>query len=104
MDIREYLGDMLLLAVLVVSTLVLVFNLRFDLINSIAAALMMLSIGGLIFLVHWKVRRIEKSLYNRERMIRVNLEEISTKMAQRYEASMAHVNSVVEEFAKRVYR
>ncbi len=38
MDIREYLGDLLLLLILVISTLILVFNLNFDLIKSFAAA------------------------------------------------------------------
>ncbi|HNQ29730.1 MAG: hypothetical protein A4E36_01340 [Methanoregulaceae archaeon PtaB.Bin009] len=104
MDIREYLGDLLLLLILVISTLILVFNLNFDLIKSFAAALMMLSLGGLIFLVHWKVRRIEKNLANRERMVRMNMEEIAAKMAQKYDTHVSHIDSVVEEFAKRIYR
>ncbi|MDD1716495.1 MAG: hypothetical protein LUQ01_05800 [Methanolinea sp.] len=104
MDIREYIGDILLLLILVISTLILVMNLHFDLMNSIAVALMMLSLGGMIFLVHWKVRNIEKNLINRERMIRVNLEEIATKMAQKYDSTVDHIDGVVEEFAKRVYR
>jgi len=104
MDIREYLGDVLLLVILVISTLVLVFNLNFDLIKSVAAALMMLSLGGLIFLVHWKVRLIEKSLTNRERMVRLNMEEIAAKMAQKYDSHVSHIDRVVEEFSKRVYR
>jgi len=104
MDLREYLGDVLLLLILVISTLVLVFNLNFDLIKSVAAALMMLSLGGLIFLIHWKVRLIEKSLANRERMFRMNMEEIATKMAHKYDSHVSHIDGVVEEFAKRVYR
>ena len=104
MDIREYLGDVILLVILVISTLVLVFNLNFDLIKSVAAALMMLSLGGLIFLVHWKVRLIEKSLANRERMVRLNMEEVAAKMAQKYDSHVSHIDGVVEEFSKRVYR
>ncbi|MCQ8894702.1 MAG: hypothetical protein NQU46_08775 [Methanolinea sp.] len=104
MDTREYVVDALLLIILVISTLILVFNLNFDLIKSLAAALMMISLGGLIFLVHWKVRRIEKTLTQRERMIRMNMEEIATKMAQKYESHVSHIDSIVEEFAKRVYR
>ncbi len=65
---------------------------------------MMLSLGGLIFLVHWKVRRIEKNLANRERMVRMNMEEIAAKMAQKYDTHVSHIDSVVEEFAKRIYR
>jgi len=104
MDAREYLADALLLFVLVISTLVLVFSLNFDLIKSLAAALMMISLGGLIFLVHWKVRRIERALSQRERMIRMNMEEIATKMAQKYESHVAHIDGIIEEISKRVYR
>lgn len=104
MDAREYLVDALLLFVLVISTLVLVFSLNFDLIKSLAAALMMISLGGLIFLVHWKVRRIERALTQRERMIRMNMEEIATKMSQKYESHVAHIDGIIEEISKRVYR
>lgn len=104
MDTREYLVDVILLAVLVISTLVLVISLNFDIIKSIASALMMISLGGLVFLVHRKVRQIEKSLSQRERMIRMNMEEIATKLSQKYESHMAHVDAIVEEIAKRVYR
>lgn len=104
MDTREYLVDVILLAVLVISTLVLVVSLNFDIIKSIASALMMISLGGLVFLVHRKVRQIERALSQRERMIRMNMEEIAAKLSQKYESHMAHVDAIVEEIAKRVYR
>ena len=50
MDIPEYLPDILLTAVMVISTLVLILRFWQDLIIAVAAALMMLSLGGL-FLV-----------------------------------------------------
>jgi hypothetical protein len=37
-------------------------------------------------------------------MIRVSLEEISAKMAQRYESSIERIENIVSEVAKRVYR
>lgn len=104
MDTQEYVVDALLLVVLVISTLILVFSLNFDLIKSLAAALMMISLGGLIFLVHWKVRRIEKTLTQRERMIRMNMEEIATMMSQKYENHVSHIDAIIEEITKRVYR
>lgn len=104
MDTQEYVVDALLLVVLVISTLILVFSLNFDLIKSLAAALMMISLGGLIFLVHWKVRRIEKALTQRERMIRMNMEEIATMMSQKYENHVLHIDAIIEEITKRVYR
>ncbi|MCU0628395.1 MAG: hypothetical protein MUE45_02735 [Methanoregulaceae archaeon] len=71
MDIREYLGDIILI---------------------------------IILCVHHKIRTIELNITNRERMIRVSLEEISAKMAQRYESSIERIEGIVTEVAKRVYR
>jgi len=104
MDVREYTGDIILVAVLVVSAVVLISRLYYDLIIVTSAFLMMLSLGLLLLMIHRKVRVIEQNMINRERMIRVNLEEISTKMAHKYDSTIAHIDGVVEEFSRRVYR
>lgn len=104
MNIKDFIGDVILLLVLVIATLFLAFNQNFDWINTIAIVLIMLSLGGLIVLVHYSVISIEQEMINRERMIRVNLEEISMKMTQKYDSTIAHVEDIVEEFSKRVYR
>ena len=77
MDIPEYLPDILLTAVMVISTLILILRFWQDLIIAIAATLMMLSLGGLFLSLEIKVRNLEKSVITRERMLRTNLEEIS---------------------------
>jgi hypothetical protein len=104
MNISEYIGDIILLLVLAFSTLLLAANQNFDPVNTLAILAILLSLGGLIVLVHYSVMKIEREMINRERMIRVNLEEISLKMAQKYDNTIAHVDGVVEEFSKRVYR
>ena len=104
MNIREYIGDIIFILVLVFSTLLLSSNQGFDLINTFAILLMVLSLGGLMVLIHLQVMRIENDMINRERMMRVNLEEISLKMAQKYDNTIAHIDGVVDEFSKRVYR
>jgi hypothetical protein len=65
---------------------------------------MVISIAGLFLILHHKIRTIELNITNRERMIRVSLEEISTKMSQRYESSIERIEGIVTEVAKRVYR
>jgi uncharacterized protein YukE len=40
----------------------------------------------------------------RERTIRVNLEEISNGMAKKYDSTIDHVNGVIQELSKRMYR
>lgn len=104
MNISEYIGDIILLLVLAFSTLLLAANQNFDPANTLAILVIVLSLGGLIVLVHYSVMKVEREMINRERMIRVNLEEISLKMAQKYDNTIAHVDGIVEEFSKRVYR
>jgi hypothetical protein len=104
MDIREYLGDIILIIILAASTLWLFSLLMADQARTIAAMLIVLSLAGLLVIVHHKIRLIERNITNRERMIRVNLEEISAKMAQRYDSSIARIEDVVEEVSRKVYR
>jgi len=104
MDIREYLGDIILIIILAASTLWLFSLLMADQARTIAAMLIVLSLAGLLVIVHHKIRLIERNITNRERMIRVNLEEISAKMAQRYDSSIARIEDIVEEVSRKVYR
>jgi len=104
MDIREYLWDIILIIILTVSTWWLFSLLRATTEVIVGFLLMILSFAGLLLIIHHKIRAIERNITNRERMISLNLEEISTKMAQRYDASIATIESIVEEVSRRVYR
>jgi hypothetical protein len=104
MDIRDYLVDIILTIVLVVSTLVLVMRLWQDLIISVAATLMMLAFGGLFISLAMKIRHLEESVISREHTMRVNLEEISTRMSQKYDKTVSHIDDVVNELSRRMYR
>ena len=104
MDIREYLGDIILIIILFASTYLSLVTLRASPALIAYGLLMILSIAGLFLILHHKIRTIELNITNRERMIRVSLEEISTKMSQRYESSIERIEGIVTEVAKRVYR
>jgi hypothetical protein len=104
MDIREYLIDILLTIVMIISTLVLILRFWQDLTIAIAAVLMMLSLGGLFLSLQIKVRRLERNVISRERMLRTNLEEISNRMAQKYEMAITHLDELVSEVSKRAYK
>jgi predicted membrane protein len=104
MDIREYLGDIILIIILAISTWWF-----FSLLGAIpeliiAVLLVLLSFAGLLLMIHYKIRRIEKQLTSRERMIKVSLEEISAKMTQKYDSSVSRIEAIVEEVSRRVYR
>jgi len=104
MDIREYLGDIILIIILAVATLwfFLLLGATGELI--LAILLIVLSFAGLLFSAHYRIRKIERALTSRERMIKVNLEEISTQMAERYDSSVGKIEAIVEEVTKKVYR
>jgi len=104
MDIPEYLPDIVLTGVMVVSTLFLILRFWQDLTIAVAAALMMLSLGGLFLSLQVKVRNLEKSVVSRERMLRTNLEEISAGMTGKYDKTTAHLEELVTELSKRVYK
>jgi len=104
MEIREYLPDIILTVIMVVSTLVLILRFWQDLIIAIAAALMMLSIGGLFLSLQVKMRRLEQSVVTRERMLRTNLEEISTRMVDKYDLAISHLDELVAAMARRAYK
>jgi hypothetical protein len=104
MDIREYLGDIILIIILAASTWWLFSLLRASSEIIISFLLVVLSFAGLVLILHHKIRIIEQNITNRERMISLNLEEISVKMAQRYDAGIARIEGIVEEVSRRVYR
>ncbi len=104
MDIREYLGDIILIIILCASTYLLLAGLTASPALMAYGLLIVFSIAGLFLIIHHKIRTIEMNITNRERMIRISLEEISAKMAQQYESSIERVEGIVAEVAKRVYR
>jgi hypothetical protein len=104
MDIREYLGDIILIIILCASTYLFLAGLTASKALMAYGLLVVFSIAGLFMIIHHKIRTIELNITNRERMIRISLEEISAKMAQQYESSIERVEGIVAEVAKRVYR
>ena len=89
---------------MVISTLVLILRFWQDLTIAVAACLMMLSIGGLFLSLQVKMRNLEQSVVTRERMLRTNLEEISTRMVDKYDMAISHLDELVAELCKRAYK
>ena len=104
MDIREYLGDIILIIILCGSMYSLLATLDVQPGILLPSLLIVLSVGGLFLIIHYKLRVIEQNITNRERMIRVSLEEISEKMARRYDSSATQIEGIVTEITRRVYR
>ncbi|NMB78460.1 MAG: hypothetical protein GYA23_05130 [Methanomicrobiales archaeon] len=104
MDLREYWIDILLTVVMVVSTVVLILRFWQDITVALAAALMMLAIGGLFLSLQIKMRKVEQAMNARERTMRSNLEEISDRMAGKYDLAISHLDELVAEMSRRAYK
>jgi hypothetical protein len=104
MDIRDYLVDILLTVVMVISTLVLILRFWQDLTIAFAASFMVLSLGGLFISMQIKVHNLENSVITRERILRTNLEEISDRMVEKYDQAISHLDELNAEYAKRAYK
>lgn len=104
MEMKELAIDIVLTVIMVVSTLFLVLRFWQDLIAATAATLMMLALGGLFLSLGLKVRRLDHSVIARERTMRVNLEEIAQMMTQKYDRTVAHIDEVVQDLSRRMYR
>jgi hypothetical protein len=104
MDIRESLLDIILTIVLVISTLVLVFRLWQDVTIALSATLMMLALGGLFLSFGAKISMLDNTLVVRERSMRLNLEETSLMMSEKYETTVAQIDAIIQDFSRRMYR
>ncbi|WP_292517111.1 hypothetical protein [Methanoculleus sp.] len=104
MEIRELIGDIVLTIVMVVSTIVLVMRFWQDLTIAVAATFMMLSLGGLLISLGMKVTSLEASVAQRERTMRVNMEEMGRTMNARYDNTVNHIEEIVDGLSRRMYR
>jgi hypothetical protein len=104
MDIRELIVDIILTIVMVISTVALILRFWQDISIAIAATLMMLSLGGLFLSLHIRVKTLEKTIVARERNVMVNMQNISNRMAEKYDSTIAHLDDVLQALSKRVYR
>ncbi|HOI59135.1 MULTISPECIES: hypothetical protein [unclassified Methanoculleus] len=104
MEIRELIGDIVLTIVMVVSTVVLVMRFWQDLTIAVAATFMMLSLGGLLISLGIKIVSLEQSVAQRERTMRVNMEEMGKTMSAKYDNTVSHIEEIVDGLSRRMYR
>lgn len=104
MEIRGLINDIVLTIVMVVSTVVLVMRFWQDLVIAVAATFMMLSLGGLLISLGMKVMSLEASIVQRERTMRVNMEEMGQTMSAKYDNTVSHIEEIVDGLSRRMYR
>ena len=104
MEIRGLISDIVLTIVMVVSTVVLVMRFWQDLVIAVAATFMMLSLGGLLISLALKVVSLEQAVVQRERTMRVNMEEMEKTMSAKYDNTVSHIEEIVDGLSRRMYR
>jgi hypothetical protein len=104
MEIRGLISDIVLTIVMVVSTVVLVMRFWQDLVIAVAATFMMLSLGGLLISLALKVVSLEQAVVQRERTMRVNMEEMEKTMSGKYDNTVSHIEEIVDGLSRRMYR
>jgi hypothetical protein len=104
MEIRGLISDIVLTIVMVVSTVVLVMRFWQDLVIAVAATFMMLSLGGLLISLALKVVSLEQAVVQRERTMRVNMEEMEKTMSTKYDNTVSHIEEIVDGLSRRMYR
>lgn len=104
MEIRGLISDIVLTIVMVVSTVVLVMRFWQDLVIAVAATFMMLSLGGLLISLAMKVVSLEQAVVQRERTMRVNMEEMEKTMSGKYDNTVSHIEEIVDGLSRRMYR
>jgi hypothetical protein len=104
MDIHEYAREIILVIILLIATLLLVTRLWYDVTIATGAIFMMLALGGLFLTLSARIRALGRNIQARDKATRANLEEIAQKMIEKHDATVTHLDEVVAEFNKRIYR
>ncbi|MCZ0862809.1 hypothetical protein [Methanocorpusculum vombati] len=96
--------EVLLVIVMAVSGLAIIIRLWQDAFVAIGVELLIISVGLLLLLILFRLRRLEEQSAARERVMRSNLEDLGRQMIQRQDATSLKVVEAVESIKSRMYR
>ncbi len=104
MNIRDSIPELVLIAIMAISSFVVVVRLWQDAIIAIGIELLILCLGGFLLQITLRLRKLEEQSAARERMMRGNLEELARRMIQKQDATSETVIQAVESIKSRMYR
>jgi hypothetical protein len=104
MNVREYLPEFVLIAIMAVSTFVVVVRLSHDVIVTIGIELLILCLGGLLLDIIMRLKKLEEQTLLRERSMRGNMEELARVLIQKQDTTGRTVIESVESIRSRMYR
>lgn len=104
MNVREYLPELFLIAIMALSTFVVVIRLWQDAIIAIGIELLVLCLGGLLLDIIMRLKKLEEQTILRERAMRNNMEELARVLIQKQDVTSQTVVESVESIKSRMYR
>lgn len=104
MNVREYLPELFLILIMLISSLVVVIRLWQDLIIAVGIELLILCLGGFLLDIILRLKKLEEQTVVRERAMRNNLEELGRVLIQKQDATSSTVVESVESIKSRMYR
>ena len=96
MNIRAIIPEIILIALMAVSGIIIVTRLWQDAIIAVGVLVLILCLGGLILLLIVKIGRMEEASTHLERAMRANLESLGRQLIAKQDATAQQIVSSLE--------
>ncbi|HJJ32261.1 MAG TPA: hypothetical protein O0X25_02155 [Methanocorpusculum sp.] len=107
MNIRAIIPEIILIALMAVSGIIIVTRLWQDAIIAVGVLVLILCLGGLILLLIVKIGRMEEAAVHQERAMRANLESLGRQLIAKQDATAQQIVASLENNTQnkpRMYR
>lgn len=104
MEMQDYITEIILTIILVISTLVLVLRFWQDAIVAVTAIVVVLSLWCLFIIIEMKIRELNENILMRERNLRLNMDEVAKQITEKNDRTLQQMNELISEISRRMYR
>ena len=104
MELQDFITEIILTVILVISTLVLVLRFWQDAIVAVTAVIVVLSLWCLFLVIDLKIRELNNNILMRERNLRINMDEVAKQISDKNDRTLQQMNELISEISRRMYR
>jgi len=104
MELQDFITEIILTIILVISTLVLVLRFWQDAIVAVTAVIVVLSLWCLFIIIDLKIRELNENILMRERNLRINMDEVAKQISEKNDHTLQQMNELISEISRRMYR
>lgn len=104
MEMQDFITEIILTIILVISTLVLVLRFWQDAIVAVTAVIVVLSLWCLFVIIDMKIRELNENILMRERNLRINMDEVAKQITEKNDRTLQQMNELISEISRRMYR